>query len=84
MTTVERKTEITFIFITLYNLSFHIIKSTLYFMEKLKAREKQDWFLQQSVWDGIFVFSLALLVLVCGIRLLSESKKNHVEGHRHH
>lgn len=74
MTTVERKTEVRFIFITLYNLLFHVIKWTLYFIKPFKDhKSSRAWFIQQSFWDGIFVFSLALLVLVCGIRLLNES-----------
>lgn len=83
MTTVERKTEVRFIFITLYNLLFHVIKSTLYFINRLKDHKNpRPLFVQQSFWDGIFVFSLALLVIVCGIRLLKESKSNHVEAYR--
>lgn len=84
MTRVERKTEVRFAFVTLYNVLFHVIRCTLYFMNKNGTYYSDTWLTNKNIWDAIFVLSLAMLVVVTGIRLLTESKNNHVSAYKTH
>jgi hypothetical protein len=85
MGSVERITEVRFVFITIYNVAFHVTKGTLYFLHSSgKFQDDSSWYLNKNFWDAIFVSSLALLVLVTGMRLWGASKQHHVSAHRTH
>ena len=85
MTTVERITERRFIAITIYNLTFHVVKCTMYFVldGHFNSRDR-PWYFKKNIWDAFFVFSLAFLVVLTGIRLLSVSRSHHISAYRTH
>lgn len=80
MGVVERKTEILFYIVTGYNNIFHLVKLTLFFLPK----DNDGGFFNKTVWDSIFVVSLAFLVILCGSRLLNVSRRFHVTAYKTH
>ena len=80
MAVVERKTEILFYIFTGYNIIFHLVKLTLLFLRK----DNDVGFFSKTVWNAIFVVSLAFLVILCGSRLLNVSRRFHVTAYKTH
>lgn len=86
MRTVERTTEVVFMILTGYNVVFHAVKGTLYFLNAGGRHSdiSENWYFDKNIWNALFVFSLAFLILFTGMRLLSVSKKHHVTAYRTH
>jgi hypothetical protein len=72
---VENKTTVIFYIITLYNLLFHVIKIFLYYFKD--NLNPEAFFMNKALWVSIFVLSLAFLVLVTGVRLMSVAAANY-------
>lgn len=81
MNTTEKRTTHIFILWSLYNLFFHVIKITIYFLKLQEVIVSENLFLKKTIWDCIFVVSLSFMLIMYGIRLLSVASAFHQTGH---
>lgn len=69
---------------SLYNILFHVIKISLYFIKLTGFITSENFFLQKTFWDCLFVLSLSFMLILSGMRLLSVASANHQSAFQTH